>query len=582
MVASGAFLACTAEESEESERLLQLRKAQVLSLNVRVATSADDVEESSTGQVSRNSSDLELVRDGSSGLQTVGVRFRNINIPPGATIVAAHLEFVVDEADTTSTALTIRAQDADDAAVFGSSRNNVSNRSLTNASTSWAPSAWTSVGQSQESPDLSALVQEVVDRGGWLAGNNMAFVITGSGERTAESYDGTPASAPLLHIEYETVASAPFCGDAVCDAEEDCSSCQEDCGACSSGGASSGGATNGGASGGGASSGGASSGGATACQGLACGEPTEQDLLVAFIGDQGNNGNSTTVLQLIAAEGADAVVHNGDFDYQDNPSAWDNRITSVLGESYPYFSIVGNHDAAAWSGANGYAAKIAARHTRNPEMECTGELGVRASCNFRGLHMIQSCVGTNELRSSCGANSSDQVSYIQNTLAASTAIFKVCNWHKNQNDMQVGSKGNEVGWLPYQACMNGGAMVSTGHEHSYSRTLTLTDVGNASAGHGARGPYDLVTLTAGQNFAFVSGIAGQALRAFNTSHNNDTWWASYYTSDRWYKNGVTMNGGSDHGALFVRFYVDGDPALARAYFKDVNGRLVDEFDIRVQ
>jgi hypothetical protein len=38
-------------------------------------------------------------------------------------------------------------------------------------------------------------------------------------------------------------------------------------------------------------------------------------LKLAFIGDQGRGAGSIAVLQLIAAEGADAILHDGDFDY---------------------------------------------------------------------------------------------------------------------------------------------------------------------------------------------------------------------------------------------------------------------------
>jgi hypothetical protein len=48
------------------------------------------------------------------------------------------------------------------------------------------------------------------------------------------------------------------------------------------------------------------------------------------------------------------------------------------------------------------------------------------------------------------------------------------------------------------------------------------------------------------------------------------------------KNGTVMSGTAAYGALFIRFHVDGDPKKARAYFKDINGRLADEFTIQVQ
>lgn len=311
--------------------------------------------------------------------------------------------------------------------------------------------------------------------------------------------------------------------------------------------------------------------------------PTAENLLVAFIGDQANNGSSSGVLSLIAAEGADAIVHNGDFDYQDDPAAWEDRIDSVLGADFPYFAVVGNHDAFAWGGPDGYGARIAARHARVPEMECTGEPGVKASCHFRGLHLIQSCVGTDELRAGCAADASEHVGFIRDTLRDDAAIFSVCNWHKNQHDMQVGAKRDEVGWSAYQVCMDAGAIIATGHEHSYSRTRTLTDVGNAAAGHGATGSPDIVELGTGSTFAFVSGIAGAGVRNFSAAeHDDDTWWASYYTRDRWLKNGTDMGGSGNYGALFIQFYVDGNPRRARAYFKDLDGRMVDELYIEAR
>ena len=42
-----------------------------------------------------------------------------------------------------------------------------------------------------------------VNRPGWAGGNSLVILVTGSGERTAESFNGVAAAAPLLHVEYE-------------------------------------------------------------------------------------------------------------------------------------------------------------------------------------------------------------------------------------------------------------------------------------------------------------------------------------------------------------------------------------------
>ncbi len=178
-------------------------------VDVRVNASANDAEEAQNGTMYLNSSDLELVYDSykSAGNQKVGVRFTGVGIPKGATVTKAYIQFTTDETKSGSTSLSIRAHNSDNASAFTSTANNISSRSLTSGSVSWSPAAWNSVGESgsaQRTPELKSLVQAVVNRSGWQSGNAVVFVLSGSGVRTAESYDGSSGQAPLLHIEYET------------------------------------------------------------------------------------------------------------------------------------------------------------------------------------------------------------------------------------------------------------------------------------------------------------------------------------------------------------------------------------------
>ena len=171
----------------------------------RVVSGLDDVEQRvASGAMSFTSGDLNLANDGTK-VQTVGIRFTGIDIPQGAIITSAYLQFQVDETGSGATSLLVRGEDADDAAAFANVAFNVSSRTKTDAAASWSPAAWTTVGEAglaQRTPDLTAIVQEIVSRGGWSALNDMAFIITGTGTRTAESFEGGAAKAPLLHIEY--------------------------------------------------------------------------------------------------------------------------------------------------------------------------------------------------------------------------------------------------------------------------------------------------------------------------------------------------------------------------------------------
>lgn len=172
-------------------------------IETRVAAGSDDAEERSSGSIYLDSSDLEIVDDGSRTGQTVGLRFTNIAIPPGSVIVGAYIQFTADEPDSGAVAVTIHGEATDDAETFTSTKFDISSRSTTEASVDWQPDAWSTgdAGLVQQSPDLSAIVQEIVDRPGWLSSNDIVFIFTGSGERTAESFEGSATQAPVLYLE---------------------------------------------------------------------------------------------------------------------------------------------------------------------------------------------------------------------------------------------------------------------------------------------------------------------------------------------------------------------------------------------
>jgi hypothetical protein len=176
----------------------------VYTVEVRVAASSDDAEERVDGSVSLSSSDLELVYD-SGGDQTVGMRFNRVSIPPGAAISKAYVQFQVDETHSGPISLTIQAEDVDDALTFTSASGNIASRPRTSAAASWSPNPWMTIGEAgldQQMPDIASVIREIIDRPGWANDNSLAIIITGTGERGAESYDGDPAGAPLLHVEY--------------------------------------------------------------------------------------------------------------------------------------------------------------------------------------------------------------------------------------------------------------------------------------------------------------------------------------------------------------------------------------------
>ncbi len=186
-------------------------------LTSQVNATRDDGEENiSTSAVSTGSTDLELVDDGTSN-QIIGLRFNNINILPGATIYNAYIQFETDEISSVTTNLTFWGEAHDNPFSF-STINNLSGRPKTTASVAWnnVP-AWNTTSEKHNTPDLASIVQEIVNRSGWVAGNRMVFLVEGTGSRVAESYDGEAANAPTLVIDYDDCSQSEICDNGVDD-----------------------------------------------------------------------------------------------------------------------------------------------------------------------------------------------------------------------------------------------------------------------------------------------------------------------------------------------------------------------------
>ncbi|MFC1758764.1 PQQ-binding-like beta-propeller repeat protein [Planctomycetota bacterium] len=166
--------------------------------------SNDDAEESPNGSVNFGSSDLELTKDEEQ--QIVGIRFADVEIPQSTKIIKAYIQFTADEKNEEKTKLKIQVQDVGNAVSFQTSEHNISSRALREKKIKWEPKKWDKEGRAEgdeRTPDLTELVQAIVNRDDWKQGNAMAFVITGEGKRVAKSRQDNEKVAPQLVVEAE-------------------------------------------------------------------------------------------------------------------------------------------------------------------------------------------------------------------------------------------------------------------------------------------------------------------------------------------------------------------------------------------
>lgn len=173
---------------------------------------ANEVEESELGYMYFGSGDLELGNDthlgdkvNEQGNQKVGLRFTDLFIPNDATIDSAFIQFTASGTKTSSANLKIEMENNSDCLPLFPLDSNLSQRSFLSESVQWIPDEWSLVGErslAQRTPDLSDLVQNVVNKNDW-ASNHLCFAISAvSGKRTAVSSNGDFDQAPSLTVYF--------------------------------------------------------------------------------------------------------------------------------------------------------------------------------------------------------------------------------------------------------------------------------------------------------------------------------------------------------------------------------------------
>jgi hypothetical protein len=177
-------------------------------VSLRVVAKSDDAEQAGAS-MDLFSSTLDL------GQSKVGLRFESLKIPQGASILSAIVRFNANGNDAETTDLMIYAEASAFPATFSSTDNDLTGRTV------GSPLLWTSVPEwisgdaaaAQETPDLSGLLQPLVDQPGWTDASSFLLRLEGTGHRRARSRDDSSTRAPLLEVKYTTgvAATLPVC-----------------------------------------------------------------------------------------------------------------------------------------------------------------------------------------------------------------------------------------------------------------------------------------------------------------------------------------------------------------------------------
>eukprot|EP00005_Dracoamoeba_jomungandri_P001714 CAMPEP_0174253340 /NCGR_PEP_ID=MMETSP0439-20130205/2706_1 /TAXON_ID=0 /ORGANISM="Stereomyxa ramosa, Strain Chinc5" /LENGTH=370 /DNA_ID=CAMNT_0015334313 /DNA_START=205 /DNA_END=1317 /DNA_ORIENTATION=- len=287
---------------------------------------------------------------------------------------------------------------------------------------------------------------------------------------------------------------------------------------------------------------------------------------VVIVGDLGDGDDTVKLLKMINDEKATMFVP-GDLDYLQDPERFEQILDEAQiddSDGSPLFAALGNHDVLWNQRVQHYLIEIVEAEGETAD-GCSGIPAMKACCAYKGVVHIQSSAVSYDCYSI-----EEQAAYIRHQLGEkySNYPWKFCMWHHPQGSLQVGHHTEEVEGLYelYQACLDVGAIIISGHSHTYSRTFAMSDFKNKTLGE--HGNLTHVEIIPGkQTIAIVSGMGGHDKEpAINNIH--EPYMATYLG-----------DGDTEYGALFCEFV---DHSLASCYFKDLNHKIKDEFFLHVQ
>jgi len=175
----------------------------------QVSASADDGFAQSAAAQDTTASYLKIGDERTYAIpyQMSAMRFNDVDIPRSATITSAYLKITSINTDYRGQIYGVIAAEASDNPADFSGRL-IGNAVLTAASVVWdRKTAWSPDTQ-YISPDISNVIQEVVNRPGFGSGNSIAVYYSTralSGKaRSFASYEYSPSSVAVLEITYET------------------------------------------------------------------------------------------------------------------------------------------------------------------------------------------------------------------------------------------------------------------------------------------------------------------------------------------------------------------------------------------
>lgn len=166
----------------------------------------DDAVQSATASAAVLTDTTKIFGTLGANARFIGYRIINVTIPNAASIRHAYLKVYCASNTKSAFTYSLNGQAADNAAAFTTGVNDISGRSLTTASFS---QKFHDLPDGYRIFDVTAIVQEIVNRGGWSSGNAIAFIFNNPSLSGVSTLSFTESgNAPEFGVIYDDSADS--------------------------------------------------------------------------------------------------------------------------------------------------------------------------------------------------------------------------------------------------------------------------------------------------------------------------------------------------------------------------------------
>jgi hypothetical protein len=174
----------------------------------QIAQSTDDGEQLHSSNAMTLTNTVDVLKQATGEAQYWAGRFQNVTVPSNATVSAASLS-VFPTTGTNAMNGSIYGNKTGNPSTLGTTSSYISNLAFTSNSVTWNTTLTN--GQFNASPDITAIINELIGQGSWASGNSMLFIIAAQSPINGcqiEEYDGSTSNCAKLSITY-TVPGGP-------------------------------------------------------------------------------------------------------------------------------------------------------------------------------------------------------------------------------------------------------------------------------------------------------------------------------------------------------------------------------------